>query len=77
MTLHEVLALHGWQSHLALSGDHTNFYGLRQRYGKVDTYIDGLHVPPDKLNDDRFLLDAVKALVPRMREPSLLHLHLQ
>lgn len=77
MTLHEVFARHGWKTHLALSGDHTNFYGLRQRYGQVDSYIDGSNVSPAMLNDDRFVVDAVKSLDPSALEPGFLHLHLK
>lgn len=76
MSLHEVLALHGWKTHLILGGDHTNFYGLRQRYGRVDSYVDGTQATPTMLNDDRFILESLNALVQKTQEPSLIHLHL-
>ena len=40
-TLQQVLVQHGYRIHLILGGDHTNFYGLKESYGKVDSYFDG------------------------------------
>lgn len=67
ITLHEILRRNGYKVHLALSGDHTNFYGLRQMYGELDSYSDGKDQPVRwgkegesilrYINDDQLVLD--------------------
>lgn len=61
-TLYEVLRRHGYRVHMALSGDHTNFYGLKDAYGKVDEYFDGSQQSSRYLNDDELLNDYVSSL---------------
>lgn len=61
-TLHEVLRLHGYKVRMILSGDHTNFYGLKEAYGTVDSYSDGTDQTARYINDDLLLLDRVDAL---------------
>lgn len=61
-TLYEVLRRHGYRVHMALSGDHTNFYGLKDAYGKVDTYFDGGQQSKYYLNDDDLLKEYVSSL---------------
>lgn len=72
ITLHETLHRSGYAVRLILSGDHTNFYGLRKFYGKVDSYFDGSNQPirwagPDNsyvryINDDEIVIDQIKKL---------------
>lgn len=61
-SLQEVLRRHGYEVHMILSGDHTNFYGLRDAYGKVDSYLDGSTQSKYYMNDDRLVLDAAERL---------------
>lgn len=61
-TLQEVLRKHGYTVRMLLSGDHTNFYGLREAYGEVDEYFDGQMQSRYYMNDDRLLLEHVRAL---------------
>ena len=61
-TLYEVLRRHGYRVHMALSGDHTNFYGLKDAYGKVDSYFDGGQQSKYYLNDDDLLKEYVSSL---------------
>ena len=63
-TLHEVLRQHGYRINLALSGDHTNFYGLKEAYGAFDAYFDGTLQDARYINDDLLLLDYVSSLPP-------------
>lgn len=57
LTLHEALRRHGYKVHMVLGGDHTNFYGLKDRYGPVDSYFDGSSQRTRYMNDDNVLLD--------------------
>lgn len=69
-TLQQVLKRHGYQVHMILSGDHTNFYGLRDFYGAVDSYTDGSEQQVRwgeeneyrYVNDDQLVLDRIAAL---------------
>jgi glucan phosphoethanolaminetransferase (alkaline phosphatase superfamily) len=76
ITLPEVLKRNGYSTHFILSGDHTNFYGLRDAYGKVDTYFDGSMSREYYMNDDRLVLDRVASLPPWNGEPTMLQFHL-
>jgi glucan phosphoethanolaminetransferase (alkaline phosphatase superfamily) len=58
--LMEVLAKHGYKRHLFLSGDHTNFYGLKELYGSVDTYHDGVGGWGSYANDDLQLVQRLR-----------------
>lgn len=62
ITLHEVLRLHGYRINLMLGGDHTNFYGLKEAYGLVDSYFDGTHQNARYLNDDLLITEQVEQL---------------
>ena len=69
-TLQQVLKRHGYQIHMILSGDHTNFYGLRDFYGSVDSYVDGskqeVHWNDENqyryVNDDQLVLEHIQAM---------------
>lgn len=62
ITLHEVLRLNGYRVEMILSGDHTNFYGLKDIYGAVDSYFDGTHQSSRYVNDDLLVLSRVSDL---------------
>jgi glucan phosphoethanolaminetransferase (alkaline phosphatase superfamily) len=76
-TLHEVLRRHGYRVHLILGGDHTHFYGLKEAYGDVDSYIDGSGgASAYYANDDRFVIDRASSLPAWDGRPVLLQFHL-
>ena len=62
ITLMEALKRHGYATHLILSGDHTNFYGLKEAYGTVDFYSDGTTQTTRYVNDDALVVDRIKQL---------------
>ncbi|MDC7807767.1 sulfatase-like hydrolase/transferase [Luteimonas sp BLCC-B24] len=77
ITLHEVLRLHGYRIRLALGGDHTHFYGLRDSYGPAESYFDGTEQSARYVNDDLAVLDHIDTLPDYDgRHPELLQLHL-
>ena len=76
VTLVEVLKRSGYRVELILGGDHTNFYGLREAYGKVDTYFDGSMARDRYMNDDRLILDRVALLPHWDGAPTMFQFHL-
>lgn len=77
LTLPEVLRLHGYEIHMLLTGDHTNFYGLRKMYGQVDTYIDGsMSAGSFYINDDNAMVAALQHLRPRSTRRNYIQFHL-
>lgn len=76
ITLQEVLRRHGYQVHMILGGDHTNFYGLRKVYGDVDSFIDGSKIKGYYANDDRMVTGQVDRLPAWNGKPMMLQLHL-
>ena len=75
LTLAEVLRLHGYQAHLVLGGDHTNFYGLRAMYGEVDSYFDGT-MRTAYVNDDAIVVEALRQLKTRSTQGNFIQIHL-
>jgi glucan phosphoethanolaminetransferase (alkaline phosphatase superfamily) len=76
-SLYEVLQRNGWTVRLVLSGDHTNFYGLRAAYGRVDSYADGATAGSGySMNDDRLVLRQLADLPDWEGKPSFIQLHL-
>jgi glucan phosphoethanolaminetransferase (alkaline phosphatase superfamily) len=71
-----VLRHHGYRIHMILSGDHTYFYGLRNAYGPVDSYYDGVSQSARYVNDDRLILDRVASLGPWDGKPVMFQFHL-
>jgi hypothetical protein len=71
-----VLQAHGYKVHLILGGDHTNFYGLRNIYGNVDSYIDGLDPSASYMNSDRWVIAKAAELPPWNGRPVMLQFHL-
>ncbi len=76
ITLIEVLARHGYATHLLLSGDHTNFYDLRQVYGTVDTYFDSSRDSGGLINDDSSIIQALGKLPLKRVDKNFFHFHL-
>lgn len=75
-TLSQVLQLHGYSIRMLMGGDHTNFYNLREVYGKVDSYFDGSMATGYYMNDDSFLLDQTRQLQAWSGKPVMLQYHL-
>jgi glucan phosphoethanolaminetransferase (alkaline phosphatase superfamily) len=76
MTLQEVLSVNGYETRVILSGDHTNFYNLRQVYGKIDHYFDGSMVKGGYFNDDQNVVEKTKTLPPFADKPTVFIYHL-
>jgi glucan phosphoethanolaminetransferase (alkaline phosphatase superfamily) len=76
MTLQEVLSINGYETRVILSGDHTNFYNLRQVYGKIDHYFDGSMVKGGYFNDDGHVVEKTKTLPPFSGKPTVFIYHL-
>lgn len=77
VTLHQVMKHHGYRVSLLLSGDHTNFYGLKDAYGPVDEYFDGSMQSVRYVNDDRLLLDRLRKLSAYDgKQPAFIQFHL-
>lgn len=60
--LPEILGKLGYKRYFILSGDHSNYYGLRDSYGEYDLYWDGTYNPESYVNDDFALLEEIKNL---------------
>jgi glucan phosphoethanolaminetransferase (alkaline phosphatase superfamily) len=75
-TLHEVLMRHGYRTSMILGGDHTNYYGLKERYGDVDRYLDGSQVKGYYFNDDQLVVDHVANLPNWDGVPAMMQFHL-
>ena len=74
-SLHQLLRKSGYQVHMILGGDHTNFYGLREAYGEVDSYFDG-SMAHAYMNDDDFIVKHVAALDDWNGKPTFIQFHL-
>ena len=74
--LHEVLARHGYRISMILGGDHTHFYGLKEQYGRVDTYFDASSAAAGYMNDDRVVLDHLAAMPDWDGRPVAMQFHL-
>lgn len=76
LTLHEVLHLNDYRTILILSGDHTNFYGLKKLYGTVDEYYDATSTEK-YTNDDEAVIEKARTLPSfDKKTPVMLHFHL-
>ncbi|WP_412479133.1 sulfatase [Azonexus sp. IMCC34839] len=77
VTLHDVLRAHGYRINMILGGDHTNFYGLREAYGKVDTYYDGSMTGGRYyMNDDQLVVEKVAGMDDFDGRPHFFQFHL-
>ena len=77
ISMQEVLRLHQYKVHMILGGDHTNFYGLREAYGQVDSYFDASLQHTRYVNDDQLVLDRIATLPSNdPLQPAMLQFHL-
>jgi glucan phosphoethanolaminetransferase (alkaline phosphatase superfamily) len=76
ITLQEVLGANGYKRHFLLSGDHTTFYGLKETYGPVDTYVDAISSPDKYANDDQFVIEQINNFKPFDGTPAMFQFHL-
>ena len=76
-TLQQALRRNGYRIYMVLSGDHTNFYGLKSFYGAVDTFDDGTTAEKQGyfINDDQFLVDHVAAMPDWDGVPAMFQFH--
>ncbi len=75
ITLQEVLKRHGYRIHLLLSGDHSNFYGLKLAYGETDSYLDG-STAPGMMNADQTVIDGLARFPDWDGVPTMFQFHL-
>ena len=81
--LFEILNLNGFQTHALLSGDHENFFGLKNIYKDASTYLDGASKNKDTstnavsyVNDDYRLLNALDHVNVDSNKSQFFYLHL-
>ncbi len=78
-SLQQLLKDQGYNINFLLSGDHTNFYGLKSFYGKpsdIDYYIDGSDDKKFIVNDDRLIFEGLENIKNYNKNPSYFHFHL-
>jgi glucan phosphoethanolaminetransferase (alkaline phosphatase superfamily) len=75
-TIQQALRAHGYEVRMILGGDHTNFYGLRDLYGNVDSYIDGSDPSAKYANGDRWVLAKSAELPEWSGKPTMIQFHL-
>ncbi|MFZ6873359.1 sulfatase-like hydrolase/transferase [Undibacterium sp. Di27W] len=76
ISLQEILKLHGYSIHMLLSGDHTNFYGLKKVYGNIDSFFDGSMAQGRYPNDDDLVIEKIAQLPNWDKKPLMLQMHL-
>lgn len=74
--LSEVFKRHGYRTASILAGDHTHFYGLRELYGPVDSYVDGSSAGKHSISDDQVVVDHVNRLPAWDGKPAMIRFHL-
>ena len=78
-SLQQLLKDQGYIINFLLSGDHTNFYGLKSFYGKssdIDYYVDGSNDKKFIVNDDRLIFEGLENIKDYNNNPSYFHFHL-
>ncbi len=79
-SLQHLLKDQGYDLNFIVSGDHTNFSGLKSSYGKnsdFNYYLDGsITQKYSDPNDDRILLEGLENIPPSGKTPTYLHFHL-
>ncbi|MDP2226074.1 MAG: sulfatase [Moraxellaceae bacterium] len=75
-SLQEVLKRNGYFTRMIISGDHVNFYNIREIYGELDDYYDGSMAPGYYINDDQLVLDKTSSLPEWNGQPTFIHYHL-
>ncbi|RLD27912.1 MAG: hypothetical protein DRI75_08330 [Bacteroidetes bacterium] len=78
--IHDLLKKQEYSINFILSGDHTNFFGLKKYYGKnIDTYYDGLSASKFNsnvsINDDRNILNKLNTFPDFNNKPTFFYLH--
>jgi hypothetical protein len=77
LSLFEMLKAHGFQTACLLSGNHSDWYSLRESYGpSIDFFFDGSLSKRFSASDDRVLLEGLERLSPAGEAPALIYLHL-
>ncbi len=78
ITIAQVLTAAGYRTSAILSGDHTNFYGLKPRLGNFNFFSDGTNsADVGALNDDLDLLRRVESNLPdQPTSPQFIFVHL-
>lgn len=76
-SLQQVLQRYGYTIHMILGGDHTNFYNIKELYGKVDSYYDGASARRRfYINDDALVIDKTSTLPQWNGTPTMFQFHL-
>lgn len=75
LSLQDVLRAHGYTINFLLGGDHTNFYGLAEAFGKTDLYRDG-STAEEYLNDDELVVRYTEELTEFSGTPVFIQYHL-
>lgn len=79
-SLQHLLKDQGYDLNFIVSGDHTNFGGLKSSYGKnsdFNYYLDGaITTKYSDPNDDRIILEGLENMPPYNKTPSYFHFHL-
>lgn len=78
--IHDLLKKQGYAINFILSGDHTNFYGLKDYYGgNVDMHADGYFLRGSgsavSVNDDALISTTLKELDDYEGTPAFFYLH--
>ena len=78
--IHDLLKKQGYSTNFILSGDHTNFFGLKKYYGKnIDFYQDGLNAKKENkhmsINDDLNIINTLKKYPPSNNISNFFYLH--
>ena len=72
----DALKVHGYETRFLLSGEHTSYQNMRQKYGSgVDVYLDG-EGGSIGTNDDRVMLNALRETRWSATKPTFLFMHL-
>lgn len=79
-SLQQLLKDQGYDLNFIISGDHTNFSGLKSSYGKMsdfNIYLDGAITNQySDPNDDRIILEGLEKVQPYHETPAYFHFHL-
>lgn len=76
ITLHEVMKRNGYRVHMVLGVNHTDFYGLRDMYGPIDSYYDTAREDVAHMDDDSHVLRRAAALPQWDGNPVMIQFHL-
>ena len=78
-SLQQLLKDQGYDINFIVSGDHTNFYGLKSFYGKnsdFNYYIDGSNTKKYIVADDRIIFEGLENIGNYNKKPSYFYMHL-